>query len=166
MWPALVKGMLLKKTAKEALDFFVANLPCSGHNYLICDPKEAINVESTGRRVDITYRKEEPGVTFHTNHYVGPLKDVEILDRQSKTTHQRYQALEEFFSKVDERVTENDFLNFLFNPNPQYPIYIPKPKEPHGAMTCGGILYNPALKKGKVFKGAYSEGNIREFSWE
>src|SRR5690606_5823501 len=66
MWPALVRSLLQKPTAQDALNFLKENLPCSGHNYLICDPTESINVETTGLRYDVTHQSQGPAIYFHT----------------------------------------------------------------------------------------------------
>jgi isopenicillin-N N-acyltransferase-like protein len=173
-WPALVRGMLNQDSAASALKFMETHLPASGHNYLICDPKETLNVESTGQRVVVTARSSSPGAIFHTNHYVDPsLKDQEISERRSLTTHGRYGALETFFRgfKFD-GFTYDSVAQGVFEGETGKTVSIPLPpaarhdiKKAPAAVTCGGILVDLVARTGELYAGVYADGDRRAIRW-
>jgi isopenicillin-N N-acyltransferase like protein len=166
MWPALVRGMLGQSSADLAYTYLKNNIPSSGHNYLICDEKESINVETTGKQIVETYRSGLPGVHFHTNHYVSELTKLENLSRQSKTTHARYGALEFYFNKVDhESITFNKITQDVFNGKEAKAVCIKPQPDPHAGMTCGGIVVDLNARKGVMFAGLYEENDHHELSW-
>lgn len=165
IWPVLVREMLEKKTAKEALAFIQENLPASGHNYLICDPSETYNVEATGKRVSITKSFSSSDYVFHTNHFVGELKETEILARQSLTTHQRYQTLENLFREIQiEEFSYQKMMEKVFANEDSDSIYV-RSSSPQGSETCGGITLDLREKRGELFSGFYSEKKIRPIEW-
>ncbi len=166
MWGALVKEMLLKTSAKEALAFLKGNFPCSGHNYMICDLNDSINIETTGTRSEITYDSSKPGVTFHTNHYVSLLRETEVLAKQSKTTHQRYDELQKYFDRKS--IEDHNFksiVNDIFKGQETSSICIQKPENPNDPMTCGGLICDLKARKGEIFSGLYTDGDVHSIQW-
>jgi len=163
MWSALVRSMLREKTAKAGVGFLQNSLPCSGHNYLICDHDETYNVETTGTRAVVTSHFNGNGVTFHTNHYVSDLNEVEILGRQSKTTFKRYDELEKYFAttKIESRGYDGIAQDILSGEVLKSVCIDENPEKPHAAMTCGGLIYDYAAHRGEVFQGFYADGNRR-----
>ncbi|MGE0614619.1 MAG: C45 family autoproteolytic acyltransferase/hydrolase [Bacteriovoracia bacterium] len=167
IWPALVRGMILQPTAAGAFDYISRHLPCSGHNYMISDPNEIINVEASGKRVEATYQSRANGVVFHTNHYVGKLKETENLRMQSKTTHERFASLDRYFKSLDasnygyEQLVREVFLEERV---PNVCIPIPKPGA-DDTYTCGGILIDTSNRRGEMFHGLYKDGDKHEFRW-
>ncbi len=158
LWPCLVRGMLSQNSAASALDYLKKNIPCSGHNYLICDGTSFFNVETTGLRFEVTANVQDNGFTFHTNHYVGSLVSTEILDRRSKTSLDRHTALQTYFkNKALNSLKSETLVDDLFASDNQSAICIKPPKDPHGSATCGGIFYDWLTKSGCIFGGLYSE---------
>lgn len=166
MWGALVKEMLLCESAKQALDFLKVNLPCSGHNYLICDLDDSINVETTGKRFEVTYDSSEPGVVFHTNHYVSTLRETEVLSMQSKTTHARHEALQNYFDqKRLSDLTYDTLVQDVFAGQAVSAVCIRPTKNPEDASTCGGLICDLKARKGEIFAGLYTEGDVHTIQW-
>lgn len=164
IWPALVRKLLDHSSADSALDFLKENLPCSGHNYLICDPKTAINVETTGKRFEVTTKIKETGYSFHTNHYVSELKETEVLDRQSGTTHDRTTALKDYFKSVDSRKISMDKLTRDILAGERVPeVCVTNDKE-HGAATCGGILFDLNRRCGFSYSGIVPGKDRHDFN--
>jgi isopenicillin-N N-acyltransferase-like protein len=163
-WPALVRILLKSKTAGDAAKLLQGNLPCSGHNYLLCDEKNSLNIETTGIRSEITGQvRESNGFLLHTNHYLGSLKKVEIAERQSPTTHRRMSALEKYFqSKPLMSFNEAEIKKEVFvDGEVAAEVCIPAdPKDPHKAMTCGGIFVNYTTRQFEAFGGLYKDGDI------
>ncbi len=163
-WPALVRKLLLEKNTETAVRTLQENLPCSGHNYLICDEHSSINVETTGIRSEITGRvKDSNGFLLHTNHYLGSLERFEIRERQSATTQRRMKALEKFFrdnsliSLTEAKIKEEIFKSGQVARE----ICIPAdPVDPHKAMTCGGLIINYGTRTMESFAGLYTDGDI------
>jgi isopenicillin-N N-acyltransferase-like protein len=168
IWPALVRGMLLESSARAARTYMEKNLPCSGHNYLLVDAEEALNVEATGKRIATTAELKAPGVTFHTNHYVDPaLAKTEILSLQSKTTHARHLALEKYFAATPvESLDSQKLCEDVFAGAKAPAVCVHPPAgDPHGAMTCGGMLLDFRKRTGLSFGGLYQSGDHHRFSW-
>jgi isopenicillin-N N-acyltransferase-like protein len=168
IWPALVRGMLLESSARAARNYMEKNLPCSGHNYLLVDAQEALNVEATGQRVATTGELRGSGVIFHTNHYVDPeLSKTEILSLQSKTTHARHQALQRYFDQTDvESLNGTRLCEDVFTGARAPAVCVHPPVgDPHGAMTCGGMLLDFKRKEGLSFGGLYQSGDHYRFNW-
>ncbi|NCN27220.1 hypothetical protein GW915_06545 [bacterium] len=159
MWPAAVRLMLEEDNCLSAKDTLEKNLPSSGHNYLISDINSGLNIETTGKRLEVTKSVQDKGYVFHTNHYVGSLKDAENLERQSKTTKARYKTLEELFSGDKWNSWSFEELNSkILLEEPSKTLCIPEnPSSPHAASTCGGILVDLSSQRAEIFKGLYSE---------
>jgi isopenicillin-N N-acyltransferase like protein len=168
-WNALVRKVLRSKTAAEGVKVIEKTLPCSGHSYAIADKSTVINVETTGLQVATTASIKDKGeFTFHTNHYLSPiLRKFENMERQSKTTHQRYEALEKFFKANSfEDYTLADFERELFSTGTAAEaICMPAPKDPHGPMTSGGLILDLTDRKGVAFQGVYNDKNHIRFEF-
>lgn len=166
-WPALVRLMLNQKSAGKALAAMKKFKPASGHNYLVCDAKESLNIETTGKRIVVTDKVVKPGATFHTNHYVSKLKSVEISERRSMTTHTRSKALEGLvrgydFSRLSLTGVARDFFE---GPVGEF-VSIPIPKDPSkipAAVTCGGLIVDLSHRRGVMYAGVWADENRREF---
>lgn len=162
MWPALVRGMLAKGTADAAAVHLGKNLPCSGHNYLLCDRDEMMNIETTGKRFEVTYR-DARGLVFHTNHYIGGLGGVEMKDKRSPTTVPRYLALARYFAGVHNEVPDLEQLAAgLCSSGIPGNVCVPRTGD-DASMTCGGILIDFVEGRGVVFAGSFDEGDHRSF---
>lgn len=165
MWPALVREMLKQTSAQEALKVLRTVLPCSAHNYLVCDRKEMFNIEATGQRFEVTSHLTQKGTIFHTNHFVGELKGTEILSRQSPTTHQRYVALQNYLG-VEQEKTKSEIFQELFQKGQTAKIIlIPKPNEPHGGATCGGMTVDYQKNEVEFFDGLYEKKDRIVKTW-
>lgn len=145
MWTALVRGMLEQKSALEAKSYLEKNIPASAHNYLICDAKEAFNVETTGLRSEVTQHLTGDGVAFHTNHFVGKLVETEILERRSKTSVTRFENLKKYFSSHSTRELTLEKLvqdHMVEQSQCSESVFVKHPgaKDPHGSFTCGNII--------------------------
>lgn len=168
-WNALVRKILRSKTASDAVGVLKNNLPCSGHSYVVADAQQAINVETTGLQVEVTAElsKQTPYL-FHTNHYLSPkLKKHENLERQSKTTHQRYEALDRYLKTHDVAGFDlNAFEREFFAQTPTGSVIcMPAPTDPHGPMTSGGLILDLKQRQGLAFKGVYSDKNHHRFKF-
>lgn len=155
MWPALVREMLKQKLAREALKVLKTTLPCSAHNYLVCDREEMFNIETTGQRFEVTSHLTKKGTIFHTNHFVGGLKGTEILSRQSPTTHQRYVTLQNYLGSERDEARPEIFEELFQTGQTAKTILIPKPNDPHGGATCGGMIVDYQKNEVEFFDGAY-----------
>jgi isopenicillin-N N-acyltransferase like protein len=168
-WPALVRLLLKEQSAPAAVKLLQKTLPCSGHNYLICDEKTSINVETTGIRSEITGSiSGSNGYLLHTNHYVGSLSKLEIMERQSPTTHRRLQALEKFFKDTPlVTITEEQIKKEVFlDGKTAKEICIPKDAtDPHKAMTCGGLMVNYSARTFEAFSGLYKDNDRIKISF-
>ena len=167
IWPALVKLMLLENSAENALLKLQSNLPCSGHNYMICDKSRAINVETSAFDFDVTFNRSNDSLYFHTNHYVGRLKGTENLKRQSPTTLRRHQEIGEYFSTTE--IASIDYVKIaeeVFSGLKTKSICIhPDPKNHHAAMTCGGLSLDLSEQKGIFFEGLYQDKEHLALEW-
>ena len=153
------------KTSKAAAEYLKKNIPCSGHNYLICDEKESFNVETSGLRCEITKHVQGEGFSFHTNHFLGKLQEIEITERISKTSKERYAALDKYFTQNKvQALTPAKLTHDLFESEESNAICIKPSKDPHGSATCGGIYYDWKTKQGCIFAGLYSENDRRLIS--
>lgn len=168
VWPALVRKMLTAKDAAGATKILAHNIPSSGHNYLIFDRHTATNIETSGTRFEVTASIPEGGhgYIFHTNHYVGTLKETEILDRQSPSTHKRFDALVNFARGKDvSRVSSDQLIDGLFVNGATCEILniAPSPNSPHLGATCGGIGVDHVAGIAFAFRGLFSEGKRIEW---
>lgn len=164
MWPALVHGMLRQPGGDAAVQFLRDNLPCSGHNYLVCDDTVIANVEATGQQMEATFLQAQ-GITFHTNHYLGRLQATERIARRSTTTLPRYAALERYFSQAPQTHTSVPAMaHGLCSTDGAHSVCVPF-CGPDQSLTCGGLLYDMASGQGVVFAGAFDEGEHSHFSF-
>lgn len=169
VWPGLVRKMLATTSTAEATEVLSKNIPSSGHNYLIFDPKTASNIETSGLRYEETSKLSESdaGYLVHTNHYVGSLKSTEIMERQSHTTHDRMAALETFIhTHPVDNVKGSQLAHSLFIEGATCAAIniAPEAGAPHGAATCGGIMVDHKAKRASIFAGLYRDNQIIE--WE
>jgi len=169
VWPGLVRKMLATTTTTEATDVLSRNIPSSGHNYLIFDPKSAVNIETSGLRYEQTGKLSESdaGYLVHTNHYVGTLKSIEIMERQSHSTHARMAALETFMkSHPVDTVKGSQLAHSLFVEGAACAVLNipPEAGAPHGSATCGGIMVDHKTRRASIFAGLYRDNQIIE--WE
>jgi isopenicillin-N N-acyltransferase-like protein len=165
VWPGLVRKILRSRTVAAARSTLETNIPSSGHNYLLFDINDAVNVETSGQRFEVTSSLTggESGYIIHTNHYVGSLKETEILDRQSPTTHARYGALEHFTRTHDvNSVTGETLKRGLFEEGSTCDLinFPYSDKNPHAGATCGGLYVDHVARKACAFAGLYN-GNKR-----
>ncbi len=166
MWGALVKTMLAKKTAREALNFLQAHLPCSGHNYQLMDSTDTFNVETTGKRFLLTYDSNKTGASFHTNHFVSALRETEDSVRRSKTTDSRYRALTEYFQAANpDSHSYQSLRDDVIAGNKTPSVCIRPTSDPLDTMTCGGIVMNLKDKRGEIFAGLYTDGDVHSIQW-
>lgn len=171
VWPGLVRLMLQQKSALEAQKILSKNIPSSGHNYLLFDEQTALNIETTGKQWELTHSltpANESGFIFHTNHYVGKLKEFEILERQSPSTHKRYQALEQLCSTEASLHMETQSLqkNLFMEGKICDEICIPlSEKDPHAGATCGGLEVDHKTRKARAFQGMYNDQKFIEWTF-
>jgi isopenicillin-N N-acyltransferase-like protein len=170
LWPGLVRKMLEQPTAASAVSTLVTNLPSSGHNYLVSDRGEAINLETTGRRYEQTaaIARGRAGVIGHTNHYLGTLASEELVDRRGPTTLSRMVALDAFFAAhpladltsatVQEAFLEQGALCDCV-------CFRPDPGDPHAVVTCGGIAVDHAAGTAFAFRGRYDAATKIEWKF-
>lgn len=166
MWPALVRGILLQNSVHNAKRYLEYNLPSSGHNYLISDPKESVSIETTGKRTEVTHQFEGTGIAIHTNHYISSLKNIENTKKVSATSHARYEALDKYMKTVLssgavfnlEKAT-TDLLTHGNNPT----LCVAASEDPHASATCGGIVFDLKRKTGESFMGFYENKKRHAF---
>lgn len=162
MWPGLVQRMLLEPSASRAVDMLREQLPCSGHNYLVCGDDTVINVETTGAQLDVTFQASH-GATFHTNHYLGRLQAHERVDRRSATSEPRLEALRHYFARHDASAGDIDRVAcMLCSTDGEDSICVPYSGD-DASLTCGGILYDRVQRHGVVFAGAFDEQDHSPF---
>lgn len=158
MWPGLVRAMLERPSASEAAQYLCKNLPCSGHNYMICDPHETINIETTGRRYEVTEERKGSFFTFHTNHYLGGLKETENKMEKSITTEQRLQDFRKYSETIDlvaSQIQRSTFALDLLAGRGAPSLSIPPTSDLNASATCGGIYLDLQSREGETFEGLY-----------
>jgi isopenicillin-N N-acyltransferase like protein len=169
LWPALVRLLLNEKNVQQSFAVLEKNIPSSGHNYLLFDPSEALNVETTGLRSELTSQilPQTQGALWHTNHYVGSLKKFEILERQSPTTHKRQKAIEAFLAQSNlDSLDARSARKALFQEGALCEsICIPRPKDPHGGATCGGLEIDHLTGEARAFKGLYQDNEFLDWTF-
>jgi isopenicillin-N N-acyltransferase-like protein len=168
IWPGLVRLMLQESSAKGAARVLSENLPSSGHNYLIADRHEAIDIETTGRRTQRVAQIDarQGGAMGHTNHYLSPLKEVEIVNRVGPTSRPRMAAIDQFFAehplpKITAETVRRGFLEA--GPLCDCVSIIPKPGEKHASATCGGIGVDHSAGRAFAWRGRYEPS--RRIEW-
>lgn len=165
VWPALVRLLLEQSTARAAVATLAASLPSSGHNYLISDRDEAINVETTGRRYEVTasIARDRYGYIGHTNHYLGSLKAVERTREIAPTSVGRLEAVQRFFGEHPvEQITTMTLVDSFFRHGPLCEVVCRpgSPTKPHVNKTCAGIGVDHAACSAFAFRGRYDEKAI------
>lgn len=166
MWPAVVRNLLAASSERGAEQRLRMDLPCSGHNYLVCGADEILNLETTGRQVELTAELSS-GTSFHTNHYLGRLAAHEWLERRSATSVPRYQALTRWATQVGAQGTPGleRLASELCSRSGAHSVLVPF-SALDASMTCGGILFDRTRRTGIVFSGAYDDGDHSHFSIE
>jgi isopenicillin-N N-acyltransferase like protein len=168
VWPALVRRMLEAPDTTTAAKTLAHNIPSSGHNYLIFDRHQAMNIETSGQRFELTaqIRDDDKGYLIHTNHYLGSLRETEIIERQSPTTHRRFEALTQLAAQHPvETVSTQELIEGLFVQGPACDaINIPfSAQTPHAGATCGGLGVDHHSNRAFAFRGLYAEGHRIEW---
>jgi isopenicillin-N N-acyltransferase-like protein len=167
IWTGLVRLMLEQSSAADAYATLRDNLPGSGHNYIIADAKQAMNVETTGRRTTLLDKVErsKPGYVLHTNHYLSDLAEYEVKSRLGPTTQRRLAALKAFASaNPAESVTSADVSEQFFASGSLCDcLKIDPGDNPHGGATCGGLGVEHDTGKVLAFGGQYSVATRREW---
>jgi isopenicillin-N N-acyltransferase-like protein len=167
VWPGLVRQMLDQRTAHAAVATLKANLPSSGHNYLVSDRDEAFNIETTGLRHEQTghVAREMVAAIGHTNHFVGALNSEEIVARRSTSTDARLAALDAFFADHPAaEVTGTVARAAFFEAGALCDcVCFPKPQDPAAACTCGGIAVDYATGTAMAFRGLYDKAHAIEW---
>jgi isopenicillin-N N-acyltransferase like protein len=142
LWPALVRLMLLQKSAADAvkvLDHFPVG---SGHHYQIADATTFYGIEALSHANTTINRWErgalgaeltQEGAAFHTNHclFEGNTEVERIPD--ASTTFVRWEALQNKLLGA----APGDLWKILQDPTLSMP---PSPFNPHRSATCGGLL--------------------------
>lgn len=169
LWTGLVRKMLEQHSAQSAREYLRRNAPSSGHNYLLSDSKEFVNIETTGKQQEETHaisRDQDNGFILHTNHYTGKLKKHEIIERQSPTTHRRLEALQNYFAKnafdtLDSaQLTQDLFVDGA----PAEVICIPcKDTSSDAGATCGGIIVDYKNEKVCCYQGLLKDAKTIKF---
>ncbi len=174
-WPGLIRGIMDQSSARTALTYLSQNLPSSGHNYLICDTQDFIDVETTGERYAIAHQSSKSGgaiprYTWHTNHYITELKAIEIAERKSPTTQKRFEEVEKKLKSFarNPNLKTQDMVEELFG---EPIICMPKPTHsgdgveagPHAGMTCGGLWVDFVSRRARFFAGTYDEKDHSDF---
>jgi hypothetical protein len=169
MWPALVRLLLQQQNALEAFELLKKNIPCSGHNYMLCDADESFNVETTGKQWDLTgHTMGTQGTLLHTNHYLGRLDAFEIIERQSPTTHRRMEALEKYFeANAGKQLSREQLVRDLFESGPAAEAVCVgnTSADPHAGMTCGGLMVDHKKRWVRAFGGLYSEKDFVDWNY-
>jgi isopenicillin-N N-acyltransferase-like protein len=158
LWPALVRKMLRRNSAEDALEVLQSAPLSSGHNYLIADAGGVFNVEATARQQRITHQTVTRPY-FHTNHYLdADLAQCEMPLHPSSTSHLRFCRLQEL---MDPMPTTRDELWTLLSSHEGYPQSICshlKGDEPSGSRTCGAVICEPHAARLTVHRGCLHEG--------
>lgn len=169
VWPGLVRLMLAQSNVQEAAQSLAQNIPSSGHNYLLFDANNSVNIETTGLKWEQTgaIKNNDNAFLFHTNHYVGSLAKEEIMERQSPTTHKRYKALQELCIKENAQTMDGASLRkeLFIEGSVCKSICIPaSSKDPHAGATCGGLEVDHLTRKATAFQGLWIENKKIEWS--
>ncbi len=159
VWNGLVRLLLEQRTASAACDVLRANLPTSGHQYLISDDNESISFETTGMRIEqyAAASVDEPELILHTNHYLTQLLEFEVTEKLSNTTRPRMAALETFRREnpIDQLTAATIDRAYLEDGSLCDCIFLRSPS-PHGAATCGGIMVDYLTRSAFAYRGKYA----------
>jgi len=166
-WPMLVRKMLRSQSVDGALGIMKTNPPSSGHNYCLADKDKVVDVETTGGQIDIIFKSgQDDEHFFHTNHYLGQLKKHESIERQSKTTHKRYETLEKYFSDGSSSFDFNQFSNGVLEGKSHPGIYIPtNSQNEHASITCSGIWVDYTEKSLSLYSYRPENEDYKKVSW-
>lgn len=152
-WPALVRKMLLEKSAQAALTTMKQFPPASGHNYLLVDENTLLNVETTGRDFEVTTQNQN--ICYHTNHYISRLSKHEITSRVSGSTKPRLERIEKFLGASFDPLS---IPSEVFSHRGKSTVAVPRPSSLSGSMTCGGMWIDYPKHEILFFRDSYSEG--------
>jgi isopenicillin-N N-acyltransferase-like protein len=145
MWPALVRRMLLERSAIAAVEVLQNATLSSGHNYLVADKNQVFNVETTGRAYRVTHT-DAAAPYWHTNHYLSDeLLPLQLPLHPATTTHDRYATLCRIFGT--EAPTSFESLWALMGSHEGYPRSIcshGRGDDPSASKTCGGVICDVA----------------------
>lgn len=166
IWNGLVRMLLEARTARTACDVLRANLPTSGHHYLISDEREAFSIETTGLRIEQydTASVDRHRLVVHTNHYLTPLIADEVTEKLSATTRPRFAALEAFRQSHPIETLTNAAVEHAFLERGELCdcIFLQSPT-PHGAATCGGIMVDYLTRTAYAYRGRYTAAERAEW---
>lgn len=151
VWPAVVRGALQRRTARDARDAVLAAPVGSGHHYFVADRDEAYAVETSGVLRKVVFSAEDGDSYIHTNHCLDAEVAAVSTIPSGSTTHERYAWLEQ---SVGRRAVES--LHDVWarmGSQEGWPKSVctnmSTPESPHGSATCGAIAMN--LATGEVW---------------
>lgn len=158
MWSAVVRLMLQEKNVNSAIKVLSSNLPSSGRNYLIVDKNSAVNVETTGEHLEVLGNSFTDSVLFHTNHYLGKLKQYGYIDDPNPTTYWRYEKLEKYFNNLPDNLTAEQLAQSLLIKKSLNSVYVPGDGSFECFKTCGGLIVDKRNSQMTLFQDEYGTG--------
>ena len=145
VWPALVRRVLVERTAEAGRDVVTSAPLGSGHHYLVADAHHAYGIETSGTLAEVWAEADlgEPGRGFHhENHCLGTeVKKVSSISPVS-TTLERFAFLDR---SIRERpIASGADLWTRLGSHEGYPrsvcTHLASPSSPHAMLTCAGLL--------------------------
>jgi isopenicillin-N N-acyltransferase-like protein len=145
VWPALVRRVLVERTAEAGRDVVTSAPLGSGHHYLVADARHAYGIETSGTLAEVWAEADlgVPGRGFHhENHCLGTeVKKVSSISPVS-TTLERFAFLDR---SLRERPIESGAdLWTRLGSHEGYPrsvcTHLASPSSPHAMLTCAGLL--------------------------
>jgi isopenicillin-N N-acyltransferase-like protein len=145
VWPALVRRVLVERTARAGRDVVTSAPLGSGHHYLVADATHAYGIETSGTLAEVWAEADlrQAGHGFHhENHCLGTeVTKVSSISPVS-TTLERFAFLDR---SLRARPIENgaDLWSRLGS-HEGYPrsvcTHLASPTSPHAMLTCAGLL--------------------------
>lgn len=171
VWPALVRRVLVERTA-EAGRKIVESAPLgSGHHYLVADAQRAFGIETSGRLADTWMQLDlsDPGRAFHhENHCLGEKIAAVSSISPVSTTLERHAWLEK--SLAQSPIRGRDDLWQRLGSHEGFPrsicTHLASPSAPHAMQTCAGIAMNLRERKMWAVAGCVHEGHPEELVYE
>ncbi len=153
VWPALVRGALLTRTAEGARDHILSAPVGSGHHYLVAGADGAFGIETSGRLRKVVY---DGGADWfvHTDHCLDPEVASVSSVAPVSSTQARYDAIS---ASLSERpLADAHDLWGRLGSTEGWPGavcgYLATATEPHRSATCGAMVMD--LSRGEALAAA------------
>lgn len=159
LWPLYVRRLLREESVNSVRPLLEDAPVTSGHNYIVSDRAQGEHWEVTphiSERVGYVEAGKH-GVSFHTNHCLGPkIQEHEDTTSSSSTTHVRWDLLKKLTPQVNDL---EDFFGLLTShdghPKSICSHFQSGTQDP--SFTCAGGIADLASIRGRFWRGCPHE---------